>query len=58
MRWPIPDPHGWRRWFAWYTVEIEGQYVRWEWVERRYLGAGHMVYHYEYRFPYKGKTRK
>ncbi len=36
MRWPVLDNYGhWRRWFAWYPVQIEDDWVWFEWIERR-----------------------
>lgn len=43
MRWkqkPIPEPSPWRKWFAWYPVEIDGENVWLEWIERYCEGRG------------------
>lgn len=53
MRWnkyEVKPPSPWKRWFAWYPVEIDafsGDMVWWEWVERRQ--RGHSRYH-QYRY--------
>lgn len=37
----------WYRWFAWYRVNVQGQSVRWRWIERR---EGYYRAWTEYRF--------
>lgn len=56
MRWRAKvevDPKEWHRWFAWKRVEIDGEIVWWEWVERRWIRSdlypSHVHEVYEYR---------
>jgi hypothetical protein len=36
MRWPVKKPgDGWKRWFAWYRVQMGEQIVFLELIERR-----------------------
>ncbi len=37
MRWRVRPPR-WKRWFAWHPVEIEGESVWLEVVERKFIG--------------------
>ena len=41
MRKKLDDPFKvWRRWFAWYPIEVGDTLVWWEWVERRWRMSG------------------
>lgn len=59
MRWtkraPMPaHQHIWQVWFAWYPVEVDGQYVWLERIERcRYKGRPGLapIFNLGYRFP-------
>lgn len=37
MRWPVQDLYRWRTGFAWFSVEIKGQWVWLEPLEWRYF---------------------
>jgi hypothetical protein len=46
MRWklkPKPSPQLWREWFAWFPVEIDGEKVYLEWVERYWEYRGDYI---------------
>ena len=61
MRWklkpspPRPNLREWHSWFAWFPVEINGEAVWWERVERKgthYAGGmGDEWWEFEYRNP-------
>lgn len=34
MRWKPRDIRVWRRWFAWHPIQMDGELVWFEWVER------------------------
>jgi hypothetical protein len=47
MRFPIPDPKKWNKWFAWYPVRVDMEWVWWEYVEYQVTYSyGLVVYRY------------
>jgi hypothetical protein len=54
MRWSrLPKPRKeWRKWFAWYPVDVGDEVVWLEWLERKttlYGACGEFVAFHEYR---------
>lgn len=49
MRFDLSHKWDWYRWFAWYPVRINAEYVWLEWVERKLVTAG-MFYDLEWQY--------
>jgi hypothetical protein len=57
MRWPAYNCNEWNRWFAWHPVEVGGDWIWLESVERRWdAEAGSSADFSGYSFPSGGWT--
>lgn len=48
MRWKYKDPREWHRRFAWWPIEIDGEWIWWEYFETR-LEWSNVVDKWDYR---------